>query len=195
MCISLCENRLKEKKNSNRRRTLTLYSIYNICMYERFMHLAKVPNFVRRIMFELRLTQDIRVTIVRFFNVRPLFLLQPFLFSRRFQRFPVWELTQVKKRARRTVGCVCVRGLDDRRDVRMRGPAIDDEEAWDDQHSLFSILEAPNCHKKKITRAHDIVVRACIPRLSQSFLLEPRQRGSSSSSSTISPTTTVRTTS
>lgn len=35
-------------------------------MYERFMHLAKVPNFVRRIMFELRLTQDIRVTIVRF---------------------------------------------------------------------------------------------------------------------------------
>lgn len=129
------------------------------------------------------------------FNVRPLFLLQPFLFSRRFQRFPVWELTQVKKRARRTVGCVCVRGLDDRRDVRMRGPAIDDEEAWDDQHSLFSILEAPNCHKKKITRAHDIVVRACIPRLSQSFLLEPRQRGSSSSSSTISPTTTVRTTS
>lgn len=55
----------------------------------------------------------------------------------------------MKKRARRTARSVRIRGLDDRRDVRMRGPAIDDEEAWDDQHSFFSILGAPNCHKKK----------------------------------------------
>lgn len=124
------------------------------------MHLAKVPNFVRRIMFELRLSQDILSTIDRFLT-SVLSLSSPTAVSllSTIPAVPAYgELTQVKKRARRTVGCVCVRGLDDRRDVRMRGPAIDDEETWDDQHSLFSILEAPNCHKKKITRAHDIVV-------------------------------------
>lgn len=116
------------------------------------MHLAKVPMiFVRRIMFELRLTPDIPFHNRRFLT--PVLCVsslptQPFLFSRRFQRF-LGERTQVKKRARRTARSVRIRGLDDRRDVRMRGPAIDDEEAWDDQHSFFSILEAPNCHKKK----------------------------------------------
>lgn len=124
-------------------------------MYERFMHLAKVPNFVRRIMFELRLSQDILSTIDRFLT-SVLSLSSPTAVSllSTIPAVPAYgELTQVKKRARRTVGCVCVRGLDDRRDVRMRGPAIDDEETWDDQHSLFSILEAPNCHKKKKSHA------------------------------------------
>jgi hypothetical protein len=43
-----------------------------------------------------------------------------------------------KASARRTQrGEFITRGLDDRRYVRMRGPAIDDEETWDDQRSLF----------------------------------------------------------
>lgn len=66
------------------------------------------------------------------------------------------ERTQVEKRARRTAVCVCVRGLDDRRDVRMRGPAIDDEETWDDQRSLFSLFSERRIaikKKKNHTRA------------------------------------------
>lgn len=99
----IASKRKKNKKKSNRRRTL-FFSI----RYERFMHLAKVPIFVRRIMFELRLTPDIPFHNRRFLT--PVLCVsslptQPFLFSRRFQRFH-WERTQVKKRARRTARSV-----------------------------------------------------------------------------------------
>lgn len=121
---------------------------------KRFKHRAKVP-FVRRIMFELRLTPDILKRSSVIFNARPQSLTAVSLLSTNSSGSLFPAGTEIEKakflcsvpttkthgnarkwKSERDVHCG-VFGDWTTVDVRMRGPAIDAEKAWDDQHSLF----------------------------------------------------------